>query len=133
MAIAKNKLGQNEAKPKLLFLVLATACYKARMTLALVSFRLKAPVSIEQARALFEATAGRYLGKPGLRRKSYFRADDGLTVGAIYDRESRSVGETLYDDAWRARVTAHYGAEPELTWLETPVVVDNEAGEIRKT
>ncbi|HEY1559326.1 MAG TPA: hypothetical protein VGF71_00385 [Caulobacteraceae bacterium] len=101
------------------------------MPLALVQFRLKTPVSPEEARTLFEATAARYLGYPGLIRKSYFHADDGVLVGALYEWETRGAGEALYDAAWRARVTAHYGAEPELTWLETPVVVDNLAGEIR--
>jgi hypothetical protein len=101
------------------------------MTLALVSFRLSSPVSPEKAQTLFEATAERYRGYPGLRRKSYFRSDDGLTVGAIYDWVSRADGDALYDDAWRARVTAHYGAGPELAWLETPVVVDNLSGDIR--
>ncbi|HWD66651.1 MAG TPA: hypothetical protein VG227_01705 [Caulobacteraceae bacterium] len=101
------------------------------MPLALVQFRLKTPVSQDEARALFEATAARYLGYPGLIRKSYFRADNGVLVGALYEWETRAAGEALYDAAWRARVTAHYGAEPEFTWLETPVVVDNLAGEIR--
>jgi hypothetical protein len=101
------------------------------LPIALVQFRLKTPLSPDAARALFEATAGRYLGYPGLIRKSYVRSDDGRLVGALYEWESRAAGEGLYDEAWRARVSAHYGAEPELTWLETPVVVDNEAGEIR--
>ena len=103
------------------------------MTLALVRFRPTAPVSAEAALALFEATAGRYVGYPGLIRKSYFRSEDGRLVGAIYEWESRAAGEALYDAAWRARVAAHYRAEPELTWLETPVVVDNAAGEVRRS
>ena len=102
------------------------------MPIALVEFRLKTPVSLDRAQALFEATAGRYVGYPGLIRKSYFRDDDGRLVGAIYEWETREAGEALYDEAWRARVTAHYGAAPELTWLETPVVVNNEMGEIRR-
>lgn len=104
----------------------------AAMPIALVRFHLTAPATPERARSLFDATAERYLGYPGLVRKSYFRADDGLNVGAIYEWESRAAGESFYDEAWRARVTAHYGAEPELVWLETPVVVDNQAGEIRR-
>jgi hypothetical protein len=100
------------------------------VVLALVQFRLKRPLSPEGATALFEATAPRYLGAADLDRKSYFRSDAGDLVGAIYEWRSRAAGECLYDAAWRARVTAHYGAEPEVTWLETPVVVDNLAGEI---
>jgi hypothetical protein len=103
------------------------------LPVALVQFRLTTPVTPEEARALFEATAERYLGYPGLVRKSYFRDDDGRVVGAIYEWQSRAAGEALYDAAWRARVAAHYGAEPELSWLETPVVVDNLAGEIRRS
>lgn len=102
------------------------------MTSALVLFRPRTPIGEAEARALFEATAERYLGHPGLVRKAYFRSDDGRVVGAIYDWESRAAGEALYDDAWRARVTAHYGAAPEVTWFETPVVVDNAAGLIRR-
>jgi len=100
------------------------------MAIAFVQFRLKAPLTADAARALFEVTAPRYLGAPDLIRKSYFRSDAGDLVGAIYEWRSRAAGEALYDAAWRARVTAHYGAEPEVTWLETPVVVDNLVGEI---
>ena len=34
--------------------------------------------------------------------------------------------------AWKARVKQLYGSEPKISWFDTPVVVDNQAGAITK-
>ena len=38
--------------------------------------------------------------------------------------------ERVYTDEWKAFVRGKYGADPKLTWLETPVVVDNVSEQI---
>jgi hypothetical protein len=100
------------------------------MIIALVQFRLQTPISAQEAWALFEQTASRYLEMPELVRKHYFRSDAGDRVGAVDVWRSRAAGEALYAGDWHRRVSAHYRAAPEITWLETPIEVDNLAREI---
>lgn len=103
------------------------------MPIAVIEFRPGKPLSAEEAIALFEQTAPRYLGLPDLVRKHYFRRDAGDVVGAIYEWRSRAAGEAVYAGEWRERVVAHYGAEPQIIWLETPIVVDNLTRQIIKS
>jgi len=97
------------------------------MIVAVVNFALPAPLSTDEARAMFEASAPAYQNVDGLRRKHYLLADGGRSAGGVYLWESRRQAEALYDDAWRARLTARYGAEPQVTYYESPVTVDPSA------
>lgn len=36
----------------------------------------------------------------------------------------------MYTNSWRAFVREKYGAEPSVTYFDSPVVVDNISGEI---
>jgi len=97
------------------------------MIVAVVRFSLPAPMSVAQARATFEASAPSYQAVPGLRRKHYLLAEDGRTAGGVYLWDSREDALALYDDAWRARVAARYGAPPTVELFESPVTVDADA------
>ena len=79
------------------------------MITAIVQFSLPKPISLEEAARAFELTAPKYQGLRGLVRKYYLRS-------AVYNGE------------WKARVKQLYGSEPEISWFETPVIVDNQAG-----
>ena len=94
------------------------------MIVAVVNFALPAPLSSDEARALFEASAPSYQAVAGLRRKHYLLAEDGRSAGGVYLWDSREQAEALYDDAWRARLTARYGSEPHVTYYESKVTVD---------
>jgi hypothetical protein len=65
---------------------------------------------------------------PGLVRKYYIRSEDGRTAGGIYLWEKRADAERAYGGEWLARVEQLYGATPAITWFDTPVIVDNQAG-----
>ena len=95
------------------------------MITALVQFRLPQPVTREQARELFLGTAPRYRDMAGLIRKYYLLSEDGCTAGGAYLWADRESAERVYDDNWRATVAQRYGAQPSVTWFDTPVVVDN--------
>jgi hypothetical protein len=103
------------------------------MITAIVEFKLPQPISTEQARETFLSTAPRYKGLPGLIRKYYFIAPDGTKAGGVYLWASREDADRLYTEEWRAFVKDKYGTEPALTYLETPVVVDNVVNEIIST
>ena len=100
------------------------------MIIALAQFRLPAPMTVAQAREVFASTAPRYRDLPGLIRKHYVLTEDGRTAGGIYLWKTRADAERQYDEAWRRFVTEKYGTEPQLTYFESPVVVDNLIGEI---
>jgi hypothetical protein len=70
---------------------------------------------------------------PGLIRKYYFIGPDGITAGGIYLWQSREDADRLYTDEWKAQVRELYGCDPTLTYLDTPVIVDNILNEIIST
>ena len=98
--------------------------------IAIVSFRLPQRQTLEQASAAFRSTAPKYLHMPGLVRKNYFLADEGLRAGGIYVWESRAAAERMYTPEWKAFVRGKYGNEPEIVYVDTPLLVDNEQGRI---
>lgn len=100
------------------------------MITAIVQFKLPDHTSLEDATAIFQRTAPRYRGKFGLARKYYlFDAQTGKGVGC-YLFENRAAAEAIFNNEWRALIQDKYGAEPEIQYLDTPVVVDNVVGEI---
>jgi len=95
------------------------------MITAIVEFKLPQAISLQQARETFLSTAPKYLDMPGLIRKYYFISEDGAKAGGIYLWASREDANRVYTEEWKAFVRGKYGTEPDLTFLECPVVVDN--------
>ena len=102
------------------------------MITAIVQFALPSPISLEEAARRFRASAPNYKNLPGLMRKYYLRSEDGRRTVGVYLWESRQAAEAVYTGEWRARVQQLYGSTPEIAWFDTPVIVDNSAGEIIK-
>ncbi|MGY4154642.1 hypothetical protein ACVINW_000484 [Bradyrhizobium sp. USDA 4461] len=100
------------------------------MITAVTTFRLPKPITREEARSIFLSTAPIYRGVQGLFRKTYLLSEDGMTAGGIYFWNSRQEAEALYTDAWRARARERYGADPTVSYFESPVVVDNVAEQV---
>jgi hypothetical protein len=98
--------------------------------LSIVTFPIKAPMSVEEAVAIFQTTAPKYRSVEGLLRKNYMVSDDGMTVGAVYLWRSRQDADALYTEDWKKFVTEKYGVAPSLRFMHTPVMVDNVAGEV---
>ena len=93
-------------------------------------FALPKPITREEARAIFLGTAPKYRGVQGLLQKIYVLSEDGATAGGVYLWNSRREAEAMYTDAWRAFVRAKYGTEPDVTYFDSPVLVDNVAQKI---
>ncbi len=100
------------------------------MITVLIQFDLTEPMPSEKLAEASLATVPMYEGMPGLIRKYYVGTEDGSTVGGVYLWESKEAATATYDDAWRDRVTAAYGAAPTITYLDTPVIVDNRHSEV---
>jgi hypothetical protein len=100
------------------------------MITTIATFQLPKPITLDQAREIFLSTAPKYQGVTGLIRKYYLLSQDGATVGGVYLWKSRAEAEALYTEGWRAFVKEKYGTEPTVTYMESPVVVDNLSHEI---
>jgi len=94
------------------------------MITAIVRFKLPQGTSLDTARDMFEKSAPNYKGAPGLVRKYYLFGDD-RTGGGVYLWESLEAANRMYSDAWKKMITERYGTAPEITYYETPVIVDN--------
>ncbi len=100
------------------------------MITALVQFKLPQPLSREKARELFSGSAPNYREIHGLIRKYYILSRDGGTAGGVYLWNSQEDAERLYTDEWKQFILDKYGSLPSVTYFESPVIVDNVAGEI---
>lgn len=60
---------------------------------------------------------------PGLIRKYFIL--NANSFGGMYLWKDRASAEAWYSAAWRAKAKANYNSEPELSWFEVPVQVDN--------
>ena len=98
------------------------------MITTLVQFQLPSPISLAEATRRFEFERAEVPESPGLIRKYYIRSEDGRVAGGIYLWETRADAERVYDGEWRERVEKLYGAKPAITWFDSPVIVDNQAG-----
>ncbi|TFW25792.1 monooxygenase [Massilia arenosa] len=100
------------------------------MITTITQFRLPQPIALDEARRIFLSTAPTYQGVPGLISKCYVLSEDGSTAGGVYLWTSRAAAEAVYTEAWTRFVTDKYGTAPVVTYFDSPVVVDNVAGEI---
>jgi hypothetical protein len=100
------------------------------MITVITTFKLAKPVTRREARSIFLSTAPKYQAVAGLVRKCYYVSQDGNTAGGIYLWNSRAEAEAMYTNSWLVAVREKYGVDPTVTYLETPVIVDNVTHEI---
>ena len=100
------------------------------MIVAIVTFRLPQPASLDEITRTFQSTAPRYQGIAGLLRKNYWLSEDGRRAGGIYVWETRADAERVYTAEWKKQVESKYGHPPEIEYLHSPVMVDNRDGTI---
>jgi hypothetical protein len=97
------------------------------MITAVVRFPLRQGTTLEAATEMFERSAPNYRGVAGLIRKYYLFGEDRVG-GGVYLWESREAADRLYTDAWKKTIVERFGAEPKITFYETPVIVENTDG-----
>ena len=98
------------------------------MITAIVRFKLPATVDAAKAAELFKGSAPKYEALKGLVRKYYLFDAENRTGGGCYLWESREAAERVYSAEWRKMITDRYGSPPEISFFETPVIVDNSLG-----
>ena len=98
------------------------------MITAIVRIAQPAGTTLEDATVKFEQSAPNYEGMPGLIRKYYLYdagTDGQPTVGGVYLWQSRVAADAVYTDDWKNSIAERYGKPPEISYFDTPVVVDN--------
>src|ERR1700680_2161058 len=98
------------------------------MITAIVHFKLPASIDAAKAAELFQGSAPKYQGLTVLIGKYYLFDAESRTGGGCYLWESREAAERVYTAEWRNMIAERYGAAPEISFFETPVVVDNTLG-----
>lgn len=99
------------------------------MITAIVQFKLPADSHRADVVAVFRQSVPRYQGRAGLVRKYYLLDEASGTAGAVYLWETRAAAENTYNEAWRQSFIECYGADPTISYFDTPVIVDNLTGE----
>jgi hypothetical protein len=98
------------------------------MITAIVCFKLPENFDAAKTAEVFKNSAPRYQGLAGLVRKYYLYDAANRTGGGAYLWESREAAERVYNAEWRQMITERYGSPPEISFFETPVIVDNTLG-----
>ena len=66
---------------------------------------------------------------PGLRRKYFLNSEMG--GGGVYEFASRAEAEAWFHDGWADWMEGRFGVRPTLELWDCPVMLDNEANEVR--
>ena len=105
------------------------------MITAIVQFKVSSDTTKEQVFENMKNVAPKFENMPGLIRKNFLFDGDLGVGGGVYTWESREAAEAVYAEGgpWREAIRNLYGVEPEITWFETPVIVDNAMGKIKVT
>lgn len=91
---------------------------------AIVRIQFPESVGRDQVMDAYKASMPKYQEVPGLIRKYYLLSEDGAVGGGVYLFQSREAAERLYTQSWRASVKERFGAEPDIQYFETPLIVD---------
>lgn len=100
------------------------------MITEIVLFSLPEGMTREQVINNFRATAPNWQANPELIRKNYLYDPQGGRGGGVYLWLTREAAARAHDANWIAMAQARYGNTPVIETFETPVLVDNAAGEI---
>jgi len=99
------------------------------MTTFITQFPTPAGVPMEELHQMFVAVAPQFRSIPGLLSKTFLLAEHGRG-GGVYVWESRAHA-AAFEPQLREMIRAKLGVDAEITYFDTPVVVDNLHGQIR--
>lgn len=102
------------------------------MIVAIVRAKLPEGMTRELHAERSRKSADRFLNMPGLIRKNYLVSFEQGVGGGAYTWESREAAEACHKKGspWWENFVKSFGTEPEVTFYESPVLVDNVVGDI---
>jgi len=95
------------------------------MTTTITRFRLPAGVSRQTIEQALHEVAPQFKTIPGLLRKYFLLAEDGSTGGGVYLWSTLAEARAFSEGPLRAMVREKFAVEPEISYYDTPVIVDN--------
>ena len=102
------------------------------MITVIVNFKLPEGMTREEIVYKFEHTAQKWRDNQDLIRKNYLIDLDRGLAGGVYLWKEKVHAEIWLGAEFRKMVKENYGEEPTFHFFETPIVVDNIAGDITK-
>ena len=102
------------------------------MITEIVNFKLPAGMTREEIISKYEQTVPKWSTNPDLIRKNYLIDLDKGIAGGVYLWKEKMHAEIWLGAEFRKMVKENYGEEPTFQFFETPIVVDNIAGDITK-
>ena len=101
------------------------------MITAVVKIKKPDTLTLEQYQEKVGAIASGFQAIRGLIRKNFlFSAEEGV-AGGVYTWESLEAAKTCYSGPWLENIRNMFNVDPEITYYDTPVIVDNEVGDIK--
>tara|TARA_E500000331_G_scaffold343295_1_gene377965 strand:+ start:292 stop:597 length:306 start_codon:yes stop_codon:yes gene_type:complete len=100
------------------------------MITVIVSFKISTDLNAEVVKKKFLETAPMYKDVDGLIRKNYLLDIEKHTAGGAYTFETREQADKWFDQERIDWITERY-SKPELTYYDTPVLVDNDKDKIK--
>ena len=102
------------------------------MITVIVYFRLPDGMIREEIISKFEQTVQKWRDNQDLIRKNYLIDLDRGIAGGVYLWKEKIHAEIWLGAEFRKMVKDNYGEVPTIQFFETPIVVDNIAGDITK-
>ena len=96
----------------------------------IVRFKISTDLNADIVRDKFLETAPMYTDVDGLIRKNYLLDIEKHTAGGVYTFETREQSDKWFDQERIDWITERY-SKPELTYYNTPVLVDNGQDKIK--
>ena len=103
-----------------------------QMITVFVYFKLPDGETSDEIISKFERTVQKWSENQDLIRKNYIIDLDSGVAGGVYLWKERMHAEIWLGAEFRKMVKDNYGEEPTFQFYETPIVVDNIAGDIIK-
>lgn len=101
------------------------------MITVVVNFPLPEGMALDEFKTRMMKSVPRYQAIAGLVRKNYLYDGKRHVGGGAYTFESRAQAEACFSEEFVKAVTAAYG-KPEITYFETPILVDNETRVVKE-
>lgn len=102
------------------------------MVTEIITFKVRAGMGQEEVFAQYEKTAPTWRSNPDLIRKNYLFDSARGIGGGVYLWRNREDAEKWHGAEFRKRILEMWGSTPQSEIFETPIVVDNQSGELRR-
>ena len=80
--------------------------------------------------AKFRASIPTWQGNPDLLHKAFLIDETSRRVGGVYLWKNIEAAKQAHGPAFQDRIGSVFGAKPEFQYFDTPLMIDNSAGQV---